>query len=90
MHEACENGDYPYAVRTAQESVELSLKSLLIFAGIDPPKWHDVGAILFEQAARSIGGARGEMLGFEAKRRCRILGIARRYLRVDIIGFYLS
>jgi len=52
MHEACEIGDYPYVVRTAQECVELSLKSLLIFAGIDPPKWHDVGAILLDHATR--------------------------------------
>jgi len=39
-------------VRTAQECVEPSLKSLLIFAGIDPPKWHDVGAILLDHATR--------------------------------------
>jgi HEPN domain-containing protein len=52
MQAAFENGDYPYVVRTAQECVELSLKSLLIFAGIDPPKWHDVGPILLDHAPR--------------------------------------
>ena len=52
MKEAFQGEDYPYAVRVAQECVELSLKAALISAGIDPPKWHDVGAILLEHADR--------------------------------------
>ncbi len=36
-------------VREAQEIVELALKGMLRQAGIDPPKWHDVGMILEEQ-----------------------------------------
>ncbi len=36
-------------VREAQEIVELALKGMLRQAGIDPPKWHDVGMILHEQ-----------------------------------------
>jgi len=52
VQEALENEDYPYAVRAAQECVELSLKSLLISVGIDPPKWHDVGAILLQSINR--------------------------------------
>lgn len=54
---AFQNEDYPYVVRTAQECVELCLKALLISVGIDPPKWHDVGAILQDHASRfpSIG-----------------------------------
>ncbi len=36
-------------VRESQELVELLLKGLLRRAGIDPPKWHDVGKILEEQ-----------------------------------------
>ena len=36
-------------VREAQEIVELALKGMLRQAGIDPPKWHDVGSILEEQ-----------------------------------------
>ena len=40
-------------VREAQELVELALKAMLRAAGIDPPKWHDVGPILLEQASTS-------------------------------------
>ena len=43
---ALERGNYPYAVRQAQECVELSLKSCLRLVGIEPPKWHDVGPII--------------------------------------------
>lgn len=35
--------DFPYVVRQSQECVELCLKSVLRFVGIEPPKWHDVG-----------------------------------------------
>ena len=38
-------------VSKAQELVELALKAMLRAAGIDPPKWHDVGPILLEQAS---------------------------------------
>ena len=37
-------------VREAQELVELALKAMLRQAGLDPPKWHDVGPVLLEQA----------------------------------------
>ncbi len=52
MGEAFKSKDYPYVIRTAQECVELCLKALLISAGIDPPKWHDVGGILQDYANR--------------------------------------
>ena len=39
---------YSDVVREAQELVELALKGMLRFVGIDPPKWHDVGPILKE------------------------------------------
>ena len=52
MSEAFQNEDYAYTIRTAQECVELCLKALLISAGIDPPKWHDVGGILQDHASR--------------------------------------
>jgi len=39
-------------VRLSQECVELSLKAALYFAGIDFPKWHDVGPILQRNRAR--------------------------------------
>jgi HEPN domain-containing protein len=37
-------------VREAQELVELALKAMLRDIGVDPPKWHDVGPVLLEQA----------------------------------------
>ena len=42
--EALQRGNYPYVMRQSQEVVELSLKVALRVAGIEPPKWHDVGA----------------------------------------------
>lgn len=41
---------YSDVVREAQEMVELCLKGMLRAAGIDPPKWHDVGPLLKEHA----------------------------------------
>ena len=35
-------------IRESQEIVELALKAMLRYVGIDPPKWHDVGYILLE------------------------------------------
>lgn len=37
-------------VREAQELVELALKAMLREVGVDPPKWHDVGPVLLQQA----------------------------------------
>ena len=45
-----EEEGYSDVVREAQELVELALKGMLRFIGVDPPKWHDVGPILLEQA----------------------------------------
>jgi len=42
--------DYSDVVREAQEVVELAEKAMLREVGIDPPKWHDVGKILLENA----------------------------------------
>ncbi|MCR4438386.1 MAG: HEPN domain-containing protein [bacterium] len=47
QHEA-----YSDVVREAQEVVELALKGMLRQAGVEPPKWHDVGALLVEQRER--------------------------------------
>ena len=41
-------GDYPDVIRKARELVELCVKGMLRFAGIEPPKFHDVGPLLFE------------------------------------------
>jgi len=40
------------AVRRAQEALELGLKSLLRYAGVETPKWHDVGGILLKHRDR--------------------------------------
>jgi len=34
--------DYSDVIREAQEIVELSLKGMLRYVGIEPPKYHDV------------------------------------------------
>ncbi|MFN5755925.1 MAG: HEPN domain-containing protein [Planctomycetia bacterium] len=45
-------------VRESQEVVELALKGMLRWAGIDPPKIHDVGDLLLQFAERfeSVNG----------------------------------
>ena len=35
-------------IRESQEAVELSLKGMLRFVGVEPPKIHDVGSLLLE------------------------------------------
>lgn len=47
-----EQDGYSDVVREAQELVELALKGILREAGIDPPKWHDVGPVLVEHRLR--------------------------------------
>lgn len=44
--------DYSDVVREAQEIVELTLKALLRIAGLEPPKWHDVGPLLLKYRDR--------------------------------------
>lgn len=44
-------GEHSDVVRLAQECVELALKASLRHMGIDPPKWHDVGPVLQENAS---------------------------------------
>ncbi len=41
-------GAYSDVVREAQEIVELCVKGMLRFIGIEPPKHHDVGPLLVE------------------------------------------
>lgn len=45
-NDAYENGFYHRTVRRSQEAVELSLKALLRFCGIEYPKKHDVSGLL--------------------------------------------
>ena len=44
--------NFAFAVRQSQECVELYLKGILRFVGIEPPKWHDVGIILKNEIHR--------------------------------------
>ncbi len=39
-------------VREAQEIVELALKGMLRYVGVEPPKWHDVGGTVREYRDR--------------------------------------
>jgi len=48
-------------VRESQEVVELALKGMLRWAGIDPPKIHDVGDLLLQFTER-FEGVSGEEL----------------------------
>lgn len=43
---------YADVARDAQEIVELALQGMLRAVGVDPPRWHDVGAVLPEAAHR--------------------------------------
>lgn len=45
-------GAYSDVVREAQEIVELSLKGMLRYVGIEPPKYHDVSPLLLEHQER--------------------------------------
>ena len=47
-----EGAAYSDVVRESQEIVELALKGILRFLGIEPPHWHDVGGLLLEYRAR--------------------------------------
>ncbi|MBI3393700.1 MAG: HEPN domain-containing protein [Nitrospirae bacterium] len=49
---------YSDVVREAQEAVELALKGMLRFVGVEPPKYHDVGDILLEHHDRFPPGVR--------------------------------
>jgi HEPN domain-containing protein len=47
-----EDEAYSDVIREAQELVELVLKGMLRFVGIEPPKQHDVGPLLREHCDR--------------------------------------
>jgi hypothetical protein len=52
---------YPDVVRESQEIVELVLKGMLRWVGVDPPKWHDVGTIVVEHGAKFPAALRGDL-----------------------------
>ena len=53
-------------VRESQEVVELALKGMLRWAGIDPPKIHDVGDLLLQFAKRFTGVGDSELTALAA------------------------
>jgi HEPN domain-containing protein len=56
-----ESGARSDVLREAQELVELALKGMLRQAGIEPPKWHDVGGLLLEHAGRFPSQVRDDL-----------------------------
>jgi HEPN domain-containing protein len=54
--------DYPMAVRRAQECVELALKAVLRYIGVEYPRKHDVGDVLVKSSDRLPEGFRAERL----------------------------
>lgn len=73
-------GEYADVVREAQELVELALKGMLRWAGMDPPRWHDVGGILLEQAAHLPETLRPQLP--------RLAAISKRLRREREMAFY--
>ena len=49
---ALRESQYAIAVRWSQEAVELALKAVLRAAGVEPPRWHDVGEVLLANISR--------------------------------------
>jgi len=47
-----EDEAYSDVVREAQELVEIALKGMLRFVGVEPPKQHDVGPLLIQHRDR--------------------------------------
>lgn len=67
-------------VREAQEIVELALKGMLRYVGVEPPKWHDVGGILIEHGDRFPGETRESLL--------RMADISKRLRKERELSFY--
>jgi HEPN domain-containing protein len=57
----CEARSWSDVLREAQELVELALKGMLRQVGIEPPKWHDVGSLLVENADRFPVGVQAQV-----------------------------
>jgi len=52
LHTLFEDAAYSDVIRESQELVELALKGMLRFVGIEPPKLHDVGSLLVQHRDR--------------------------------------
>lgn len=71
---------YSDVVREAQEIVELALKGLLRYVGIEPPKWHDVSPILKEN--KSL------LPVFVSKKLDKIIKISKKLRKERELAFY--
>jgi HEPN domain-containing protein len=72
--------DYSDVVREAQEIVELSLKGMLRFVGVEPPKYHDVGPLIVEYKERFKGISSEEIM--------KIAQISRKLRKERELAFY--
>jgi len=73
-------GAYSDVVREAQEIVELCLKGMLRYVGIEPPKYHDVGPLILEHETRFKGIPSQEIL--------RIAKISKELRKERELAFY--
>ncbi len=71
---------YSDVVREAQEIVELSLKGMLRYVGIEPPRFHDVGSLLLEH--------RDRFRGISDKDLVRLVKISKRLRKERELSFY--
>lgn len=75
-----EKGAYSDVIREAQEAVELALKGMLRYVGIEPPKIHDVGPLILEHREKFYNLS-GEVLQKIAK-------ISKRLRKERELAFY--
>lgn len=73
-------GAFSDVIRESQEIVELSLKGMLRFAGIEPPKIHDVGGLLIEHEEKFP-----ELIAKHIK---RLADISKRLRKERELAFY--
>lgn len=76
-----DDGAFSDVVREAQELVELVLKAMLRAAGVEPPKFHDVGPLLVEHRRRFPADVAGEV-----ERAARISSDLRRERELAFYG----
>jgi hypothetical protein len=73
-------GAHSDVVREAQELVELALKGMLRAVGVEPPKFHDVGALLLEHRARFPGEVQNSL--------DRLAAVSKELRRERELAFY--
>jgi hypothetical protein len=71
---------YSDVVREAQEIVELASKGMLRAAGIEPPKFHDVGSLLLEHKGKYCDDVSRQME--------RVASISKRLKKERELSFY--